>query len=208
MQTEVVSPLVAERQRQTWTAIHHAAATAALEHGPDAVTVAQIAATAGISPRTFFNYFESKEDAIVGVRPARVTEETLQALRDSEGQPALKRVSLLVLEVASSTIGPEVDLAQRRALSAANPRLRSRLTQVFTDARKLVVARFVEDVEIPWLGIAGLPADLHEARALILLAGSVVTLAWTNDPDQLMSHRDDALDAAIATFRKVTSTAL
>lgn len=208
MQTDVVSPLVAERQRQTWIAIHRAAAAAALEQGPDAVTVAQIAAAAGISPRTFFNYFESKEDAMVGVRPATVTEETLQALRDSQDESGLKRVSRVVVEVAFSTIGPEVDLVQRRALAAANPRLRTRLTQVFTDARKLVVARLVEDVETPWLGIEGLPTDLHEARALILLAGAVVALAWTNDPDRLLSHRDDALDAAIDTFRKVTTTAL
>lgn len=192
----------------TWTAIHHAAAGAALEHGPDAVTVAQIAAAAGISPRTFFNYFDSKEDAIVGVRTPTVTEETMAALRDSAGTPALRRVSQLLAHVAGSTIGPGVDLVQRRALAVAHPRLRTRLTQVFTDSRQHVASRLIEDVETPWLGIEGLPADPHEARALVLLAGAVVTLAWTNDPDRFHSHRDAALDAAIDTFRKVTSTSL
>lgn len=208
MQPVVVSPLVAERQRQTWTAIHHAAAAAALEQGPDAVTVAQIAAAAGISPRTFFNYFDSKEDAIIGVRPPSLTPEALQSLRDSEGTAPVKRVSHLVAEVAFSTIGPDVDLVQRRRLAAAYPRLRTRLTQVFTDSRKHVASRLVEDVETPWLGVEGLPADLHEARALILLAGAVVTLAWTTDPDHFNAHRDAALDTAIDTFRKVTSTSL
>ena len=34
--------------------------------GPSSVTVEQIAKAAHLSPRTFFNYFDSKEDAILG----------------------------------------------------------------------------------------------------------------------------------------------
>ncbi len=208
MHTEAASPLVAERQRRTWTQIHQAAAAAAAEHGPDDVTVATIAAEAGISPRTFFNYFESKEDAIVGVQAPRLTDEALAELRESADLPPIVRVSRLVTSVATTTIGPGVDLAQRRALARSHPRLQARLTQVFTEARKLVLSRMVEDVDSPWPGVAGLPSDLNESRALVLLAGAVVTLAWTTDPDFYHRDRDDSLDAVIATFRKVTSTAL
>ncbi len=208
MQTEAVSPLVAERQRRTWTAIHRAAAEATIARGACDVTVAQIAKDAGISPRTFFNYFDSKEDAIVGVRAPRLTNESLEALRASAGQPSLKRVSRLVTDVARSTIGPGVDLVQRRAIAAAHPALQSRLSQVFTASRKHLITRLVDDADQPWLGIPGLPTEPREARALILLAGSVVTFAWMTDADHLFSDIDGALDDAIATFRKVTSTAL
>jgi len=39
------------------------------EHGLDAVTVDAICAEAGVSTRTFFNYFETKDDAVLGHVP-------------------------------------------------------------------------------------------------------------------------------------------
>jgi AcrR family transcriptional regulator len=41
------------------------------ELGPDGVTIEAIADAAGVSPRTFFNYFSSNEDAFVGIAPAQ-----------------------------------------------------------------------------------------------------------------------------------------
>lgn len=199
---------MAARQRRTWTAIHDAAASQAVSEGIQSVTVAKIAEDAGISPRTFFNYFDSKEDAIVGVRAPFVSDEALASLRDSRDRVPLMRISLLVADVASSTIGPGVDVARRRRLAQQCPRLRSRLTQVFTDARKTVVARFVDEPDLPWDGIDGLPTDRLESRALVLLAGAVVTFAWTADPDRILTDPEGALDDAITMFRKVTSTAL
>ena len=39
------------------------------ERGLDAVSIDAICAKAGVSPRTFFNYFETKDDAVLGIGP-------------------------------------------------------------------------------------------------------------------------------------------
>lgn len=208
MQTIDPSPLVAERQRRTWTAIHDAAASLTLEDGVDGVTVARIAEAAGVSPRTFFNYFDSKEDAIVGVRSPQLTDAALATFAEPSGATALMRVARLVTDVAATTQGPGVDHVRRRQLAATYPALRSRLVQVFTESRKLVVERLIDTADPVWAGAAGLPTDRREARALVLLAGAVVTLAWTTDTDRLLSDRDATLVDAIATFRKVCQASL
>jgi AcrR family transcriptional regulator len=52
------------RRRQTSVDIHHAALRLARERGVVKVTVEEISVEAGVSPRTFFNYFPNKEVAI------------------------------------------------------------------------------------------------------------------------------------------------
>lgn len=52
------------RRRQTSWDIHHAALQLAREHGVDKVTVEEISRAAGVSTRTFFNYFPNKESAV------------------------------------------------------------------------------------------------------------------------------------------------
>ncbi|PJE94312.1 TetR family transcriptional regulator [Streptomyces carminius] len=52
------------RRRETRRSIHSAALRLALAHGFDKVTVEMISEEAGVSPRTFFNYFGSKEAAV------------------------------------------------------------------------------------------------------------------------------------------------
>lgn len=54
-----------QKKLETRRAIRSAALDLALDDGVESLTVEGIAQAAGVSPRTFFNYFESKEDALV-----------------------------------------------------------------------------------------------------------------------------------------------
>ena len=61
-----------ERKKQaTRAALSGAAVRLSLEHGVEHVTVEQIADDADVSLRTFFNYFSSKEEAVVAGDAAR-----------------------------------------------------------------------------------------------------------------------------------------
>ncbi|MFF5259734.1 TetR/AcrR family transcriptional regulator [Actinomadura viridis] len=65
-----------QKKQATREALRTAALRLALEHGPDNVRVNDIAEAAGVSPRTYNNYFSSREQAIVAAvtseREARV----------------------------------------------------------------------------------------------------------------------------------------
>lgn len=70
-------PGLRERKKQaTRQALREAALRLALERGPDNVRVDDIADAAGVSPRTYNNYFSSRDEAIVAAvttgREARV----------------------------------------------------------------------------------------------------------------------------------------
>lgn len=59
-----------EKQLQTRLRITDAAMKLFLEHGYDATTLDAIAAAAGISRRTFFSYYKSKEDIVLAWQEA------------------------------------------------------------------------------------------------------------------------------------------
>lgn len=83
------------KKRMTRSALRDAAVRLFGEHGPEAVTVEDICAAAGVSPRTFFNYFASKEETVLPFT-ADTHDRLLQDLRQrpagEEPLPALHTV--------------------------------------------------------------------------------------------------------------------
>jgi AcrR family transcriptional regulator len=64
--------LRARKKRARLEAFVDATHRLAAEHGLDNVTVEAICAEVGVSVRTFFNYFESKDDAVLGLEHWRI----------------------------------------------------------------------------------------------------------------------------------------
>ncbi|MDA4889025.1 helix-turn-helix domain containing protein [Streptomyces sp. MS2A] len=81
------------KKRATRAALAEAAVRLAAEHGAEKVTVEAISAAAGVSVRTFFNYFDSRDDAFVVVDAdagARMRRAVLDAPADLSPLEALR----------------------------------------------------------------------------------------------------------------------
>lgn len=70
---EATTTLRERKKEATRQALHEATLRLALERGLDAVTVDAVADEAGVSRRTFSNYFANKEDALLHGDRVRVT---------------------------------------------------------------------------------------------------------------------------------------
>jgi AcrR family transcriptional regulator len=80
------------RKRATRQALSQAALTLVAEHGLEHVTVETISEAAGVSERTFFNYFATKEDALVGDPAEDFARICAQVLSAEAGISALEAV--------------------------------------------------------------------------------------------------------------------
>ncbi|MDF6019891.1 TetR family transcriptional regulator [Streptomyces sp. JH34] len=135
-------PGLRERKKQaTRRAIAEAAVRLAAEHGVENVTVEAISEAAGVSPRTFFNYFPSHDDAFVlvddevgerireSVRRAPADRPPLDVVREAlvteldgfEGRQELWALQSKVLQRSPHLIhrGLKAHVAEERALAVA-----------------------------------------------------------------------------------------
>jgi AcrR family transcriptional regulator len=133
------------KRAETWNALHRAAAEAALAHGLEQVTVDAVAAAAGVSCRTFFNYFPTKEDAVLGLREPTVDEQVLAAY-DVDGD-LLEETGRLMLSVMRSIQGGDDEAGHRRELFAKYPHLLHRRFQYITKVEQLLTGLVAERLQ-------------------------------------------------------------
>jgi AcrR family transcriptional regulator len=135
------------RRAATRREITRAALDLVLERGPADITVEDIAAAAGVSPRTFFNYFPSKKSALIPGPELPAPEAVDRFVADRGGSVLDGLVALLVESVGSwSEVREQVDRVQRalRAYPELIPVLQERIAEfeaVLADAvaRRLTV---------------------------------------------------------------------
>jgi AcrR family transcriptional regulator len=118
------SGLRERKKAETRAALRAAAMRLFLEHGPAAVTVSDICEAAGVSARTFFNYFEAKEDALLPW-DKHLTEEVITRLAARPaGEPPLTAVRQAIEQTLPSlTAG--IDWQARDRVLTTYPELRT-----------------------------------------------------------------------------------
>jgi AcrR family transcriptional regulator len=134
-----------ERKKQaTRLALHEAALRLVAERGLDRVSVDDIAERADVSPRTFFNYFPTKDDAVLGLDPdlsRQQIEEFLARPADETPVQALRTVARAQAEEMATDM--ELWPLRLRAIEA-HPALLARLAAVFGEAEKAMAEAIAE----------------------------------------------------------------
>jgi AcrR family transcriptional regulator len=102
------------------------------ERGYAHVTVDDIAEAADVSPRTFFNYFASKEAALFGADPDRVKELRRRIAHDAPGEPVLDALRMVMVDDAQVVAdelnglgGDPADWLRRMKEARTDPHLRA-----------------------------------------------------------------------------------
>ena len=156
--TETATPSLRERHKQTTRrALEDAALRRFAEHGYDETSVEAIAADAGVSARTFFRYFATKDEVLDMGRDERQA-----ALRARIGElvtSGLDRRDVVRLAMVDLARGFEsdrerVELRQRAA--ASSPVLRGRLYDIFTSWEHVVARELGGDADARTLAAVGL----------------------------------------------------
>lgn len=111
------------KKRATRHALRLAALRLVADRGVDAVTTEEIAAAADVSVRTFFNYFASKEDAIVGNDPALAETVVAELVSRPAGEPALESLRAVCTGYARSVPLDGEVWRLRMQVVEANPHL-------------------------------------------------------------------------------------
>jgi AcrR family transcriptional regulator len=183
-----VAGLRERKKQETRAALSWAALRLAVERGLAAVTVDEIAAEAGVSPRTFNNYFAGKHEAIVWRhldRFARIAD----VLRD---RPATEPLWTAVTQAVRAVFGdpdpaapgPPAEWTAGVRLLMAQPELRGEFVKAAAAAERELAAAVAErtgtDPEqdmYPRLVAAAVGAAVHVASEQWLRADPPVALA-------------------------------
>ena len=175
-------PGLRERKRlATRRAIQLAVLDLVTERGLDRVTVDEISRVADISPRTFFNYFASKEEAVVGDVPTLPPHADVDSfINAGPGEDVLSGIGRLLIHTADLAAEDQELTLRRRRLVKDHPQLfairMASMRGFELELDELVQRRLIAD----GAEVASDPAALAgRSRLIVLVAVAAMRHAWT-----------------------------
>jgi AcrR family transcriptional regulator len=179
-------PGLRERKRiATRKAIQLAALRLAAEKGLERVTVEEISRIADISPRTFFNYFVSKESAITGDSPELADADAVEAfVHAGPHSDVLRDIGALLADSADRVAEDHESMFLRRSLHKQQPHLfalRIASMRIFEEQLTEVVSRRLA-LDDP--ALATDPEELaSKSRLITLVAFAAMRHGWASWAD-------------------------
>lgn len=113
----------------------HAAIDLSLEHGYDSVTVEMVCDAVEISPRTFYNYFGTREAALLGDRKPMPAEDAIQAYVERRVGSEVEEFATLIAETFDADNVDRELVVKRRTLLDSSPELATLNFARVTEAR-------------------------------------------------------------------------
>lgn len=177
--------LRAQKKAAARAAMHRAALELVADHGVSGVTAEEIAQRAGVSTRTFFNYWPSKEAAVLGIDDQR-NQDFLADLRErcdaDDVRPALREAVAQWMRSGSSD--PELR-GLKSTVIEREPALHRVSSAVFSSLQEDIVAIIAER-------IGG--EDRHDravvwVQMIFAVTRSAYALSMRNGTDVLEEYR-------------------
>ncbi len=183
---EDTTPDLGTRRNRTRVRIIKAAATVFAARGCETATVAEILDTAGVSRRTFYQFFSDKTDALLAIyerSTAHLMDVRRQAMAEpGSGRERLRRGQQVYLDFVASS-GPLIRVMAAEAMRPGGPLM----------ARRLWLHQAVEDLyRQTYREAEGVDLDPLAVRGLILYTESLtlhVLLQLSADPATLSGAR-------------------
>jgi AcrR family transcriptional regulator len=190
------SGLRAATRRAVQAEISKTALVLFTEHGFEQTTVDQIAAAAGMSSRSVFRYFATKEDMVVGSM-AEVGAEISDALESRPRQePAWEALRRALDGPLQELRDNEAAALAQTALMATTPALRAAQSQKHAQWTELLVPGIARHLR------GNVAAREFKARAIaaaVLACLDVAVEEWSRSDGSV--HLDKLLDRAISAVR-------
>jgi AcrR family transcriptional regulator len=192
---------IRERKKQrTRQALRQAALELFQQRGFEATTIADITAAADVAPRTFFSYFQTKEDVVLddGAQRFAKAQQTLQ--QRPHGEPLLAAFRRAALEIAADMrTQSDQDHAMARVIRTT-PAIQARIRERTGRWEEQLAAMIAEERNAPRDDL-----DSHVvAAALVGVLRSVQRVAVAAemqlDLPALMDHAFDLLESGLAGF--------
>lgn len=156
------------RRAEKRQAIRNAAVRIALDQGLEAATVEAISAAADISPRTFFNYFASKEEALAPV-PLWTPEEFIELLSARPAdEPAFQSLKVVARALAQRLRPVMADLKPFMEL-------RNRYPELAAKARAADETKLLESLLGAVRSRPGVTGALHARLLVVATFGAAVS---------------------------------
>ncbi|WP_162234529.1 TetR/AcrR family transcriptional regulator [Agreia sp. Leaf210] len=166
------------------------------QHGLGGFTIEELCDEVGVSRRTFFNYFRTKEDAVIGADPEAESQTFAEEFlaRGSRGWPVVIDDLLeLAIQHFGALEGTAREHADFFAALEREPRLLQRFIGMSKERERQVVALVAQRENVPTDDLRP-QAVVHILFGLLRSVGERVhTLAG---PDELASILTDSLSAA------------